>query len=539
MKRFVLSAVTIVLVLLTGAGRGSAESGLNYTTRVYPGVDGKLVYVPDAQGNIIPDFSNAGYGGGGVPIPYVPVKETVWGVEGDATPVIQAAIDHVSALTPDENGFRGAVLLKMGYYDLLSPLTIAASGVVLRGEGQDQLGTILIGRNTSQENTGFRGRSTLIIVRGSGRWETDETTARKIMDDYVPVGARSFRVENAKGFRVGNTILVRRVGNQDWIHEIGEDLENKQWAWKPFTILYDRVITAIEGNTVTVDAPIVCAIETRWGGGNIVKYTDPGRISQVGIENLRGMSDYDQTVRQKEYGNIDRHPYIGEEYYSDEQHWWNFINIDNAANCWIRDVTALHFAGSLASIGNGGKWITIQDCTNLEPVAQRWGARRTAFSIFGQLNLVQHCSSDRGRHSYVLLGHQAAGPNVFLDCIATRSYSTSEPHSHWVTGVLYDNVQGPLTARYWKEIAIGWSGANIVFWNCEGEFRIQQPPTAQNFSFGHIGIHATPINLVFQDNSKPDGYIESQDRHVTPRSLYLKQLEDRLGSQALANIARE
>jgi len=109
------------------------------------------VYVPDDQGNIIPDFSNAGYGGGGVPIPYVPVKETVWGVEGDATPVIQAAIDRVSALPLDENDFRGAVLLKMGYYDLNSPLNISTSGVVLRGEGQDQLGTILIGRNIARE----------------------------------------------------------------------------------------------------------------------------------------------------------------------------------------------------------------------------------------------------------------------------------------------------------------------------------------------------------------------------------------------------
>ena len=38
---------------------------------------GKLVYVPDEKGNVIPDFSDAGYGGGGVPIPDVPVKAVV------------------------------------------------------------------------------------------------------------------------------------------------------------------------------------------------------------------------------------------------------------------------------------------------------------------------------------------------------------------------------------------------------------------------------------------------------------------------------
>jgi hypothetical protein len=42
------------------------------------GIDGKLVYVADSLGNKIPDFSNAGYKGGGVTIPYVPVKAIVW-----------------------------------------------------------------------------------------------------------------------------------------------------------------------------------------------------------------------------------------------------------------------------------------------------------------------------------------------------------------------------------------------------------------------------------------------------------------------------
>ena len=77
------------------------------TTLVYPGTDGKLVYVADSLGNKIPDFSNAGYKGGGLPIPYVPNKETIWPVPGDNSDNIQAAIDKVSALPPDAFGFRG------------------------------------------------------------------------------------------------------------------------------------------------------------------------------------------------------------------------------------------------------------------------------------------------------------------------------------------------------------------------------------------------------------------------------------------------
>ena len=169
-------------------------------------------------------------------------------------------------------------------------------------------------------------------------------------------------------------------------------------------------------------APIPVAIETKWGGGEVVKYTDAGRISNVGIENLRGVSEFDITVRQTEHGNIDRHPYYGEEYYSDENHYWTFITIDNAKNAWVRNVTAMHFAGCLVSVNAGSKWTTVQECISLEPISMRWGGRRFTYKLSGQLNLVQRCTSDKGRHSFVLGGHQAAGPNVFLDCSVTAVF---------------------------------------------------------------------------------------------------------------------
>ena len=190
----------------------------------------------------------------------------------------------------------------------------------------------------------------------------------------------------------------------------------------------------------------------------------------------------------------------------------------------------------MVTVGAGAKWVTVQDCISLDPVSVRAGGRRFTYRIEGQLTLVKRCTSDKGRHSFVLSGFQACGPNVFLDCTATVPYSSSEPHFKYSTGALYDNVIAPLTARFWKEISIGWSGANTVFWNCEGQYLIQKPPTAQNYAFGHIGIHATLFNTHYQDLAKEDGYIESWDRHVDPESLYLKQLEDRLGVKAVENI---
>jgi hypothetical protein len=76
-----------------------------------------------------------------------------------------------------------------------------------------------------------------------------------------------------------------------------------------------------------------------------------------------------------------------------------------------------------------------------------------------------------------------------------------------------------------------------VFWNCKGDFLVQRPPTAQNFSFGHIGVNAVVFNIPLQDPTKENGQIESLDRHVSPRSLYLTQLRDRLGDTAVRQIA--
>src|SRR5687767_13201695 len=52
-------------------------SGGPYSSWVYPGPDGRLVYKKDERGNQVPDFSYAGYLGGGVALPSVPVVQTL------------------------------------------------------------------------------------------------------------------------------------------------------------------------------------------------------------------------------------------------------------------------------------------------------------------------------------------------------------------------------------------------------------------------------------------------------------------------------
>src|SRR5262249_23952314 len=191
--------------------------------------NGKLVYKNYANEgqsnavNTIPDFSYAGYGGGGVKIPNIATKRSVSPVSGDDTQNIQKAIDFVSGLAPDSSGFRGAVFLNAGTYDVGSPLFIRTSGVVLRGAGQGTDGTIIKFTATTQ--------SDCLQIAGSSttKWDEVPGTRRKITDSYVATGTRNFNIASASGYQVGDFIIVLRTPNNTWITDLGMDKPGIEW----------------------------------------------------------------------------------------------------------------------------------------------------------------------------------------------------------------------------------------------------------------------------------------------------------------------
>src|ERR1039458_769104 len=114
----------IVLVAVTGLGKAipaaavsaSAEATGGRSQWVYLEANGRLGYRTLTNGDRIMDFSSAGYMGGGVAIPFVPVKATVSPSGGDDTAAEQEGVNRVSE-GELADGFRGAVLLKPGSYD--------------------------------------------------------------------------------------------------------------------------------------------------------------------------------------------------------------------------------------------------------------------------------------------------------------------------------------------------------------------------------------------------------------------------------------
>src|SRR5262245_7859361 len=224
---------------------------------VYPGADGKLVYDADGRGNRVSDFSACGYGGGGVAIPDAPVRVVVPPAGGDSGPSIQAAIDSVSALPADAQGIRGAVLLLAGRHEVAGGLRLTAGGVVLRGQGQGPDGTVLVAAGTD--------RRTLIRVLGKDDRRT-VSQSYAVADRYVPVGADRLRLATTEGLRVGDRVLVEHPSTKEWIAAVGMDRfpsrDAGSWLdWQPGTldVRWDRVITRLDGDAVTLDAPLTTA----------------------------------------------------------------------------------------------------------------------------------------------------------------------------------------------------------------------------------------------------------------------------------------
>ncbi|MCX2476651.1 DUF6298 domain-containing protein [Pedobacter sp. MC2016-05] len=494
-------SILALLFLLISVSFAQKTKPVEPPKPLYKGKDGKLAYTPDAEGNRIPDFSYAGYMGGEKAIPDATIKVVVPVSKGDATIRIQSAINYVSKLPIGKDGLRGAILLEKGTYEVAGTLKISASGVVLRGSGFGVGGTEIFAT----------GLDRIGVIRILGKNDRSEQNPVAITNNYVPVNANQLTLSSINGFKVGDQILINRPSTKDWI----ETLKTAEFGggesalgWKPGTrdIRWDRKIRAINGSTITLDAPLTIALDAKFGGATVSKYDWNGRINNAGVENLKIESDY-----QKE--NI-----------KDEYHRWTAICLENAQDAWVRQVVFEHFAGSAVDVLETSKRITVEDCKSFAPISEIGGERRNTFFTTGQQTLFQRLYAEFGYHDFAV-GFCAPGPNVFVQCQSYLPFSFSGAIDSWASGVLFDivNVDGQALSylnRGQDGQGAGWSAANSVFWQCSAA-RVDnpQPPTAQNWAFGTWAQ--------FSGN----GYWDMSNEQIQPRSLYYAQLKDRLGNE--------
>jgi hypothetical protein len=498
-----MSKLKLLLVLFFTAGSLSAIAQKPKVVEppkpIFKDKDGKIGYTPDAQGNRIPDFSFAGYMAGEKTIPIASIKVVVPVKSGDATLRIQAAINYVSNLPIGKDGLRGAVLLEKGTYEVGGTLRIAASGVIIRGAGMADNGTVILAT----------GLDRIGVIRIIGKNNRVDASPVSITDNYVPVNANKITLANTSGFKVGNNVIVHRPSTKNWIEEINTDhfgggITSLGWKAGQREIDWDRKIIEINGNVLTLDAPITTALDSKYGGATVSKYTWEGRIAQTGVESLKLQSDYHK------------------ENLKDEYHRWTAICMENVQDGWVRQVVFQHFAGSAVNVLETAKRITVEDCKSLAPISEIGGERRYTFLTTGQQTLFQRLYSEYAYHDFAV-GFCAAGPNAFVQCQSYLPYSFSGAIDSWASGVLFDivNVDGQALSfmnRGQDGQGAGWAAANSMFWQCSAaRIDCYQPPTAQNWALGNWAQFAG------------DGYWDQSNEQIQPRSLYYAQLKDRIG----------
>jgi len=531
------------------------------------GGDGRLVYKPYSdKGDRVLDWSYCGYKRSEAPIPDVPWALTLEPLPGEATQIenmaypqgpdstkrIQDALDKVADMTPGDDGFRGAVLLKKGAYYLTGTLTVP-SGVVLRGEGDGTDGTVLIAQRTGPEK-----RQVMIQV-GNPDGSFDHGNADqavRITDQYVPTGSTELTLENANSFKPGDLICIKKTVNKKWIDDLGmgerlrhirggaEGLKKRPWKPSSYQFRHIRKIAQVNGNRITLDVMLPQSFAAEHGGGEVYQVNDDSLATQCGVESLRVVSNYDTTVQDKGKS-------------SDFKNYRTGIRVRGTSHSWVRDCSVLHISFAAVQADDHTRHVTVRDCKYLEPVGPKRGGNRYAFSVGGgTLHLFYNCYAEDGRHDFVG-SSRTMGPFAFVKCTAVRG-GQSEPHHRWGTGYLFDSVttrDGNLAAinRGDSGSGHGWAAANTMIWNGDAKnIVVFDPETAgeNNFAIGYRGSiegeHDT--RGLFYANTRSgywgtpregkyfgyalmgSGHIESPGGPVKPESLFMQQLKDRIGA---------
>lgn len=487
--------------------------------------DAGLSFPADANGYRIPDFSYAGYMNSNEPLPahgveYV-TKVTLTSPSGDETTRVQKAIDSVSAMPLNSDGYRGAVVLGPGTWKV-NTLSIKADGVVLRGSGRTA--TIIQDEETLPAQTICVGVSSVEeqkLLFDDGR----SGTKWNITTPVVNVGDMSFDVVSGHSLRAGDAIIIEHPCTDAWLKAIGGGAPGADaWSADEVPIRYHRYVTAVSGTRITVDAPVMYSLVKSRAQCFVFKYTVKP-VRRVGIENM----------------TLTHTPSDGVANSS--------IRMNRAEHCWIRNVTVTKFKQQGVNIQESTR-ITIEKVEALDPSGALEGGNRYGITSKGaQLVLTKDSFGRRNRHTFIGGGHAMDSGNVWLRCVATDNYAAVEDgHQRWTNGTLFDNCVfrqdgSPESGTKFDSKLLwignhgdnsnghGWASCTAVVYKCEvakpGYAIVAKPPTGMNYVIASSGEFRSDHST----HGDYPGALSIPTSGTLPKSLFEAQLAQRqLGS---------
>ena len=547
-------------------------------TIVSPNYDGTLTYNPwdthdslargipgetghRLEGNIMPDFSRVGFREGLEDIPFLHegnsyVVRLYPNASGDDTARINAAIQHVGNQPVSYRGFRGVVELAPGTFRIsgVYGIELNRSGVVLRGSGQGPDGTILAYEHRPEADGasathGFRNDGVAITL-GTAAYErlvpgvsdssvllSNETP---VANGWFPVGSNRLTLTSTSGFSVGDRVHILRTPTRAWVNlmnltsaanwgfphvnpsqNVGEGALN-------YPVNFERVITAIEGNDIVLNIPMVQGLNIPTDDTAVVRLVDDSRrITDIGIENLR-------IVSLRMPGNA-----------MSTNRGRTAVRVIGTRDAFVRDTTSVFFAFGHTNLYHNATNVSVLNNSYLSPGVAYSSARLYAFTVDQGTNSLFDGNYAQGARYEFVTGSAIGGPNVFLDGVGEASRIGPENHHRWATGTLFDNISmlegsssvihagagggaGPhgRIGRIFSEnrgnngTGHGWTGNTTVFWNVlSNDVMIGRPPTGQGIAEGVMGIYPGH-NMRAQGVASTGSTAAMRDRLAALRAMY-------------------
>jgi len=498
-----------------------------YPAEWSPGFEG-------GEGRFLHDFSFAGYGNGevepaspdGTPIfDVVADFQAEAGGVTDCTSAIQAAIDAAS----DAGG--GVVFFPEGLFRVDGVLRVAASKVVLRGEGP-ALSKVFFSSSDGLDYSGhliFAGTLTTTV-------EVPVVADAKSLQTYL-------EVESAEGFSVGDDVQVGWNISPEFVTEHEMDFVWKAFndTWQPF---FHRNIVEVDGSSnpprLVLDVPLRYPAKTRDGAS--VRLVD-GYLHDVGVEDI-GMANATDWETAWEHMQV------------------HLLRMVAVKDSWIRNLWSFtpptaptSGLGKNAHLQNSGlmvkssKRVTVADSRLSFDQNRGSGGCGYLFEVRQSSEILfRDCVGRAGRHNFIqnwgfgatgivwLRVHSLEGENVFSNTLGFGLPTTPDFHHSLATANLIDSSVlddgwSAVNRGDWSSGA-GHSATENVFWNTQGEGTVRSLQYAWGYVIGTQPTLAvsTKIPQLNSGGTEPEDYTEGLGEGGTlyPSSLYEDQLARRL-----------
>ena len=468
---------------------------------------------------ILADFSYAGFRAGEEPIPDVQAKVydvTHYGAVPDDDRSDRAAI--IEAIAAAEKNGAGVIFFPKGRYLVNresdphnQPIFIKSGGIVLRGEGSAPGGTeIFMERQMDPVNpTQLWTSPYLFHFRGKGRTgPLVNVTADARRETHA------VEVADASGFSAGQWVVLSLENNSPDVVAAAVAPYRPDPAWtslveKGVKVAELHCIAAVEGKRLTFREPIHPSVKASEGW----QVQRLSALQEVGVEDIAFTGNW-----QEEFVHHKNAIHDG---------GWSILALTHCVDGWVRRCRFTN-TSRVISVARSAA-ITVED------LLLQGKRGHGAVTLEGASHCLVQRVKDEASHWH---SSGVTGPcsgNVFLhgSYPADTCYESHAAQPRWT---LFDNITGGWMYGRWGGAQFNQPNHlhGLIFWNYRnigtgvpGKFHFMRPDDI----YGRIimpyviGFHGNPQEWVTEEIA----VLESNGQRVKPDSLYLAQLELRLG----------